>query len=128
MDSSTTPTTHLDYWDALDHLVSQSRVCIDRPRGTPHPHYSDFIYPLDYGYLEGTTAADGDGIDVWVGSLPTQAVMAVVCTIDLFKRDAEIKLLIGCTPDEAQIILRAHNDRSMSGILFERPLDKGLAE
>ena len=34
---------------------------------------------------------------------------AVICTVDLGKRDAEIKLLLGCTPSEAQVILQVHN-------------------
>src|SRR5690349_3318836 len=59
-------------------------------------------YSLDCGYLEGTQAADGGGIDVRVGSLPGNRVTAVICTIDLTKRDAEIKILIGCTMDESQ--------------------------
>ena len=25
---------------------------------------NDFIYPVNYGYLDGTTSADGGGIDV----------------------------------------------------------------
>lgn len=61
---------HLAFWAALDELVATSTVRIDRPKGTAHPRYPSFIYPLDYGYLEGTQAADGGGIDVWVGSLP----------------------------------------------------------
>jgi inorganic pyrophosphatase len=42
--------TH-DFWQALDSLISMSEIVIDRPRGTTHPRYPDFIYPLDYGYL-----------------------------------------------------------------------------
>jgi inorganic pyrophosphatase len=39
------------FWRSLDSLVSESRLVIDRPCGTPHPRYPDFMYPLDYGYL-----------------------------------------------------------------------------
>ena len=53
-----------DFWRALDALVAGSEIVIDRPRGSAHPRYPDVIYPLDYGYLAGTRAADGDGIDV----------------------------------------------------------------
>jgi inorganic pyrophosphatase len=92
--------------------------------GTAHPRYPDFIYPLDYGYLEGTQAADGGGIDVWLGdlgSLPERRATGVVFTVDLHKRDAEMKILTGCTPEEAQIILRTHNDGPQSATLVMRP-------
>ena len=56
-----------DFWDAIDKLVVESKIVIDRPRNSRHPRYSDFIYPVDYGYLDGTTSADGGGIDVWYG-------------------------------------------------------------
>lgn len=92
---------------------------IDRPKGSTHPRYPDTVYPLDYGYLEGTTAADGGGIDIWRGSLPEPRVTACIVTLDLFNRDAEIKILIGCTADEAQILLAAHDSDSQAAYLIE---------
>ena len=52
------------FWQAFDRLILESEIVIDRPKGSAHPRYPDFIYPLDYGYLKGTTAMDGSGIDV----------------------------------------------------------------
>ncbi|MGQ9841819.1 MAG: inorganic pyrophosphatase [Anaerolineae bacterium] len=109
-----------DFWRALDELVSTSRLVIDRPRGSAHPRYPDITYPLDYGYLADTTAADGDGIDVWLGSLPERRVTGIISTVDLHKRDAELKLLLGCTPDEARSALAAHQNGSQAGILLWR--------
>ena len=109
-----------DFWSHLDALVAASTLQIDRPRGTAHPRYPAFIYPLDYGYLEDTRAMDGGGVDVWVGSLPERRVTAVVCTVNLRKRDAEVKILLGCTPQEAQTILDTHNRGPQAGILIER--------
>lgn len=40
-----------EFWKALDELVGSSEIVIDRPRGTVHPKYPDFIYKVDYGYL-----------------------------------------------------------------------------
>jgi inorganic pyrophosphatase len=112
------------FWQALDTLVSSSEILIDRPRGTAHPRYPGFIYPLDYGYLQGTTSSDGSGIDVWVGSQSTKQVTALIITIDVQKRDAEIKLLLGCTVEECQVILAFHDQSSRRGlqsaILIER--------
>jgi inorganic pyrophosphatase len=111
-----------DFWHKLDQLVAEHELVIDRPKGSRHPRYPEMVYPLDYGYLQGTQAADGDGIDVWVGSLPEQAVTAIVCTVDMLKRDAEVKILLGCTPQEAQTALSFHTDDSdwQSAILIER--------
>lgn len=39
-----------DLWKALDELVISSEICIDRPKGTAHPKYPNFIYRVDYGY------------------------------------------------------------------------------
>lgn len=110
------------FWAALDQLMASSRVVIDRPRGTAHPRYPDMIYPLDYGYLADTTAMDGGGIDVWAGSDPARGLDAVMVTVDLMKRDLEIKLLIGCTEEEKQLVWHQHNDsESMKGMLIRRP-------
>ena len=108
------------FWQHIDQLAAEAEVVIDRPAGTAHPRFPGFIYPLDYGYLEGTAAADGGGIDVWRGSLAGLAVTGVICTVDLTKRDAEIKILLGCTPAEMHTALRTHNSGSMAGVLIER--------
>jgi len=102
-----------DFWEHLDRLITANRLVIDRPRGSHHPRYPDIIYPLDYGYLEGTTTVDGGGLDVWAGSLPNKSLTALVITVDLHKRDVEIKLLLGCTEAEQQAILEFHNDGLM---------------
>ena len=93
-----------NFWDELTKLAKTNKIVIDRPKGAPHPRYPELIYPLDYGYLEGTTAGDGDGIDVWFGSFESKTLTGILCTFDKIKRDAEIKLLIGCTKDDIQTI------------------------
>lgn len=88
------------YFRSLDDLVRAAPVVIDRPRGSAHPRYPDAIYPVDYGYLDGTTGGDGHGIDVFVGTATGAGVVAVVLTADVRKRDVETKLLVDCTTDE----------------------------
>ncbi|MBR7040458.1 MAG: inorganic pyrophosphatase [Clostridia bacterium] len=109
-----------DFWDALDRLVDASEIVIDRPKGSAHPKFPDFIYRVDYGYLKNTSSPDGAGIDVWVGS-GEKRVDAVICTVDLMKRDSEIKILIGCTEKEKEEVYRTHNGSPfMKGILIRR--------
>jgi coenzyme F420-0:L-glutamate ligase/coenzyme F420-1:gamma-L-glutamate ligase len=114
-----------DFWDYLDRLVAESQVVVDRPRGSTHPRYPGLVYPLDYGYLEGTTMVDGGGIDVWVGSLASKIPDSVAMTIDLDKRDAEMKLLLGCTAAEKQIVLDFLNGASMRAWLVHRDMFLG---
>lgn len=108
------------FWQALDELIRTSEIVIDRPRGSAHPRYPEMIYPVDYGYLKGSTSMDGQGIDVWRGT-GEQGIDAVICTVDLLKRDSEIKLLLGCTEEEKQLIYELHNDSEyMKGVLIRR--------
>lgn len=109
------------FWSALDTLIEQSSIVIDRPKGTAHPRYPDFVYPVDYGYLENTSSMDGGGIDVWLGSEKERLLDAVMCIVDLTKRDSEIKLLIGCTEQEKELVFQVHNQTQyMKGILIRR--------
>ena len=110
-----------DFWAAWDKLIGVSKIYIDRPKGTAHPKYPDCIYPVNYGYLESTNSMDGNGIDLWLGTDPSQQLDALICTVDLLKRDSEVKLLIGCTDLEKELILNFHNDSEfMKGILIKR--------
>ena len=110
-----------DFWEAIDTLVSSCKIVIDRPKGSSHPRFPSIKYEVDYGYLENTTSMDGGGIDVWRGSMESNAVNAIICTVDIMKNDSEIKLLVGCTEDEMQIIYDFHNSSEfMKGILIHR--------
>lgn len=109
-----------DFWKASDELVNNSEIIIDRPKGTSHPKYPKFVYQVDYGYLKNTSSMDGTGIDVWVGS-GGKRIDAIMCTVDLMKKDSEIKILIGCTEDEKAIVYETHNETQfMKGILIHR--------
>ena len=116
------PGASLRFWQHLSVLAADARLVIDRPRGTAHPRYPGFIYPLDYGYLEGTTAADGGGIDAYLGSLRPAEVEGVIVTVDLLKRDAEIKILLGCTAEEMRSALATHDAAMQAATLLLRPV------
>ena len=109
-----------DFWKALDELVNDSEIIIDRPKGTAHPKYPEFIYKVDYGYLKDTSSMDGGGIDVWVGS-GEKKIDAIMCIVDLLKKDSEIKNLIGCTEEEKKTVCETHNETPfMKGVLLRR--------
>ena len=41
-------------------------VKIDRPLGSYHPKHKDLYYPINYGYLEGVIAGDGEEQDAYI--------------------------------------------------------------
>jgi inorganic pyrophosphatase len=112
------------FWQAIDKLIAESAIIIDRPKSSKHPRF-DIVYPLDYGYLENTTSPDGGGIDVWRGSNSEQICDTIICTVDLLKKDSEIKLLLGCSENEKDTVLRWHNDSEMQkGVIIRREGEK----
>lgn len=41
-------------------------VTVDRPLGTYHPNHKDIYYPINYGYIEGIIAPDGEEQDAYI--------------------------------------------------------------
>ena len=41
-------------------------VTVDRPMGSFHPEHNDIFYPINYGYIEGVIAPDGEEQDAYV--------------------------------------------------------------
>ena len=110
-----------EFWNMIDNLVKDSEIIIDRPKNSRHPRFPEFIYELDYGYLKDTTSCDGGGIDIWLGSDERKSVDAIMCIVDIFKKDSEIKILIGCTEKEKGIVYDTHNrTKYMKGIMINR--------
>ena len=112
----------MDFWTRMDNLIASQELVIDRPKGSTHPRYPDLVYPLDYGYLKFTSGGDGNEIDVWRGSIANGPLVGIVCTVDTKKKDAEIKLLIGCTEAEIGYVESVYNEHSyMAGVIIRRP-------
>ena len=84
--------TNLQFWNDMELLIQSSSIIIDRQKHSAHPRYLDMNYPFDYGYLENTKKLTG-----------------ILCTFDTLKRDAEIKLLIGCSAEDVETIIKFHN-------------------
>lgn len=42
------------------------KVTIDRPMGSSHPDYPALIYPVNYGYISGIVAPDGEEQDAYI--------------------------------------------------------------
>ena len=42
-------------------------VTVDRPLGSFHPQYPELYYPVNYGYIKGVMAPDGEEQDAYMG-------------------------------------------------------------
>lgn len=64
------------------------KVIIDRPMGTYHPKHKDLFYSVNYGYVEGIIAPDGEEQDAYVLGVDkpldefTGTVIAVIRRLD----------------------------------------------
>ena len=52
-----------DYKNIIGKTV---RGHVDRPIGSRHPKHPDMIYPINYGYVDGIIAPDGEEQDVYI--------------------------------------------------------------
>ena len=41
-------------------------VTVDRPLGSYHPEYKDLYYPVNYGFIKGIIAPDGEEQDAYI--------------------------------------------------------------
>lgn len=49
----------------IDYLGKIVEISIDRPLGTKHPKHG-FTYEVNYGFVPGTRAADGEELDAYL--------------------------------------------------------------
>ena len=42
------------------------KVVVDRPLGSYHPKHKDMYYTINYGYIEGIIAPDGEEQDAYI--------------------------------------------------------------
>jgi inorganic pyrophosphatase len=90
-------------WRLWERLIKDLGITLDRPRGSTHPVHESIRYPIDYGYINGTTASDGDEVDIFVGT-KENGLVAAIFTIDFRKKDRELKLIYNCSPLEVYLV------------------------
>ena len=71
-------------------------VTVDRPLGSFHPKHPDMYYPINYGYIEGVFAADGEEQDAYILGIavPVKEFTGRVIAIIHRKNDVEDKWVI----------------------------------
>lgn len=111
----------LDLWQHAD-LLAAGKITVDRPAGSAHPRVPEFVYPVDYGYVEGTVGGDGEGVDRWVGTAAGESVTAIACTVDPYKKNAELKLLWRCTEEQIALIEAFYAPQPQAALVLRRPV------
>lgn len=71
-------------------------VTVDRAMGTYHPKYKDLYYPINYGYIEGIMAPDGEEQDAYILGIlePVNTFTGRVIAIIHRKDDVEEKWVV----------------------------------
>lgn len=72
------------------------KVTIDRPLGTYHPKHRDICYPINYGYIKGIIAPDGEEQDAYVLGInePISTFTGKIIAIIHRKDDIEEKWVV----------------------------------
>ena len=72
------------------------KVIIDRPLGSHHPKHKDIIYPINYGYIPGIVAADGEEQDAYILGVDVSVDEFVGKVIAIIRRinDVEDKWIV----------------------------------
>ena len=70
-------------------------VIVDRPLGSKHPDF-DMTYPVNYGYVEGIIAPDGEEQDVYILGInePIEKFRGIVIAIIHRLNDNEDKWVV----------------------------------
>lgn len=77
-------------------IGSKVKVIIDRPLGTYHPKHRDIFYTVNYGYVEGIIAPDGEEQDAYVLGVykPLEEFTGVVFAVIHRLNDVEDKWIV----------------------------------
>jgi len=81
--------------EARQYLGQLLSVQIDRPLGSTHPQYG-FTYPINYGFLPGVQASDGEALDAYVLGVqePLQNFEGICIAVVHRLNDNEDKLVL----------------------------------
>ncbi len=85
---------------------------VDRPIGAIHPKHDKLIYPINYGYIKGEIAPDGEELDVYllgVDEVVTSYTGKIIAIIHR-ENDAEDKLVMA--PSDQKFTAKAIKDRT----------------
>ena len=94
-------------------IGSTVKVIVDRPLKSTHPEHGDIVYPVNYGYIEGVIAPDGEEQDAYILGVgkPVKEFTGKVIAIIRRKDDIEDKWVVapeGATFSKEEIKRAVH--------------------
>ncbi len=80
---------------AQKYLNKEVKVVMDRPLGSKHPKH-DFVYEVNYGYIEGVIAPDGEELDAYLLGInePVKEFTGICIAIAHRKDNDDDKLIV----------------------------------
>ena len=77
-------------------IGSTVTVTVDRALGTYHPKHNDIFYTVNYGYIDGVTAADGEYQDAYILGIdkPLKSFTGKVIAVIIRENDIENKWVV----------------------------------
>lgn len=86
-----------DLLEEEKHMIGKKvTVVVDRPMGSYHPEHKDIYYPINYGYIEGIIAPDGEEQDAYILGInePVKELTGVIIAIIHRNDDVEEKWVV----------------------------------
>lgn len=107
------------FWQKLDTLFVSSEIEITNKSGSRHAQYANLIYPVDFGCLSESGTSEKK-VFLFRGSQKQAAVQSIIVMVDILEKALDTRVLIGCTADEEQSILRFLNQTDFQKIILVR--------
>lgn len=108
------------FWQKVDTLYLSSGYTIARKKGDRHPQFTNLVYPVDYGYVNETKSTNGEGLSLYAGTENRNRITSLVMAVDILSREMDVKILVGCTPQEEEAVLRYLNQTDYQKTILVR--------
>ena len=117
-----------EFVDARTFIGKTVRVSVDRPLGSRHPD-AGFVYPVNYGFLPGVSAPDGEDLDAYILGVAKPITTFTGTCIAVIRRsdDDDDKLVVAPSDkdfsDEQILALTEFQERFFNASVAREVLD-----
>ena len=91
------------------------KVIVDRPLGSYHPKHKEMYYPINYGFVEGVIAPDGEEQDAYILGIDIPVKEFVGKIIAIIHRDDDVEEKWVVAPDNTTFTI----DEIMEQVNFQ---------
>ncbi len=117
-----------EFIEARTFIGKTVRVSVDRPLGSRHPD-AGFVYPVNYGFLPGVPAPDGEELDAYILGVSSPITTFTGTCIAVIRRsdDDDDKLVIAPSgkdfSDEQILALTEFQERFFRSFVTRKPVN-----